>query len=370
METSGSVPGSAVAPDEVVDLVRRPGPFATVLLCTQSDIENASQRSEQRWKPLRAELLDQGAPDEVVAAVDPLVAEAHLYGEGLAVVVPASGGAHVEHLPEAPDRDVVRWGTLPLLAPLLASHQRSIAHVVVLIDRLGADLHGVSREGADLEVAVKGDDHPIQRSKPGGWSQRRYQERVQSTWDQNAGEVADAVVRLVERLDAHIVLVAGDVRAVQLLRQRLPDHVACMLREVDGSRATDGSEAITEAEVRTWLATAVADDTRRLLEKLREEGGQHDRAADGLEATMAALSEARAAALLVPTELDGPGLWFGADTVPVAASRQALIDLGGDEPQEGPAVDVLIRAALGTGAAVRIIPAGALPDQVGAILRW
>ena len=49
---------------------------------------------------------------------------------------------------------------------------------------------------------------------------------------------------------------------------------------------------------------------------------------------------------------------------------QAVIDLGGDEPQEGSAVDVLIRAALGTGAAVRVVPAQALPEQVGAILRW
>ena len=369
METSGSVPGSAVAPDEVVDLVRRTGPFATVYLCTESGIDSAAQRSEQRWKPLRAELVAQGAPDEVVAAVDPLIADAHLDGEGLAVIVPAGGPPHVEHLPEAPERDVVRWGPLPLLAPLLESHQRSVAHVVVVTDRLGADLHGVRREGSHVEVTVDGDDHPIHRAKPGGWSQRRYQERVQSTWDQNASEVADAVVRMVRRLDARLVVVAGDVRALQLLRDNLPDDVASMLREVEGSRAADGSEGTAEADVRTWVATAVAEDTRQLLDKLREERGQHDRAADGVGPTVTALCEARVAALLVPEELEG-SLWFGSEPVPVAAARQELVDLGGDDPREGPAADVLIRAALGTGAAVRIVPARALPEQVGAILRW
>ena len=370
METSGSVPGSVVAPDEIVDLVKRPGPFATAILGTQSDIDNAAMRAEQRWKPLRADLLDQGAPDEVVAAIDPLVADAHLQGEGLAVVVPAVGDPHVEHLPEAPGRDVVRWGPLPVLAPLLDSHQRSVPHVLVLIDRMGAELHGVGMETGHVDVVVEGDDHPIQRSKPGGWSQRRYQERVQNTWEQNADEVAEAVVRLVERLHARLVMVAGDVRAVQLLRDSLPVHVADMLREVDGSRGADGSEAITQAEARTCMATVVAEEAREVLAKLREERGQHDRAVDGLEATLAALSEARVAVLLLPEELDGPTLWFGPDPVPVASSRRALTDLGGDEPKEGPAVDVLIRAALGTGAAVRIVPAQALPEQVAAILRW
>ncbi len=111
------------------------------------------------------------------------------------------------------------------------------------------------------------------------------------------------------------------------------------------------------------MGTVVAAEALEVLAKLREERGQHDRAVDGLEATLAALSEARVAVLLVPEELDRSTLWFGSDPVPVASSRQAVIDLGGDEPQEGPTVDVLIRAALGTGAAVRIIPPRPFPNR-------
>lgn len=101
-----------------------------------------------------------------------------------------------------------------------------------------------------------------------------------------------------------------------------------------------------------------------------DERGQDDRAADGLTATAAAVSEARAAAILVPEDVGGATLWYGSDPVPVATSRQALTDLGGDEPREGPANEVLIRAALGTGAGIRIVPATALPEGVGALLRW
>jgi hypothetical protein len=45
--------------------------------------------------------------------------------------------------------------------------------------------------------------------------------------------------------------------------------------------------------------------------------------------------------------------------------------MGVDDPQEGRLVDVLIRAAFGTGAGVRIVPAGGPgKDGVGAILRF
>jgi Bacterial archaeo-eukaryotic release factor family 2 len=373
METRGGVPGSTVAPEEVAALLARPGPFATVYLCTEAGIDNASQRSVGRWKPLRAELLEQGASEAVVEAVDAAVPEAHLHGDGLAVVVPAGGGAHVEHLPEPPDHDEVRWGELPTLAPLLASRQRRVPHVLVSVDRKGADLTAVRIEGPDVEVEtveVKGDEHPIHRAKPGGWSQRRYQQRVLATWEENADEVAAEVARLVKRVDARLVIVAGDTRAVKLLGDSMPPDIAELVREVEGSRADDGSDALSEHDVRRLLATEVAGGTAQLLQKMKEERGQDDRAADGLAATAAAVSEARAAAVLVPEDAGGATLWYGAEPVPVATSRQALTDLGGDDPREGPANEVLIRAALGTGAGIRIVPANALPERVGAILRW
>ena len=373
MESRGGVPGSIVAPEEVAALLARPGPFATVYLCTEAGIDNAAQRSVGRWKPLRAELLDLGAPEDVVAAVDPFVPDAHLEGDGLAVIVPAEGDPYVEHLPEPPPRDEVRWGPLPTLTPLLASRQRRVPHVLAAVDRKGADLTAVRIEGPGVEVEdveVKGDDHPIHRAKPGGWSQRRYQQRVFATWEDNADEVAAEVARLVKRVDARLVLVAGDTRAVKLLRESLPDDVAELVREVEGSRADDGSDALSEHDVRRLLATEVAAGTAELLQKMKEERGQDDRAADGLAATAAAVSEARAAAVLVPEDVGGATLWYGSEPVPVASSRQALTDLGGDEPGEGPANEVLIRAALGTGAGIRIVPANALPEGVGAILRW
>lgn len=127
--------------------------------------------------------------------------------------------------------------------------------------------------------------------------------------------------------------------------------------------------------MRRLLATEVASGTTELLRKLKEERGQDDRAAAGLAATAAAVSEARAAVVLVPEEVEGATLWYGSQPVPVATSRQALIDIGGEDPKEGPASEVLIRAALGTGAGIRIVPhppfpRASVPSCAGEELRW
>ena len=55
MKTSEALPYATVAPHELVDLLQHPGPFATVYLTTQPGIENAAQRSEQRFREERGQ---------------------------------------------------------------------------------------------------------------------------------------------------------------------------------------------------------------------------------------------------------------------------------------------------------------------------
>lgn len=61
MEPRGTSPAFAVGADEAPELARlfeREGPFATVTLPTQPDIDNAAQRSLQQWRPVRDELSE------------------------------------------------------------------------------------------------------------------------------------------------------------------------------------------------------------------------------------------------------------------------------------------------------------------------
>ena len=64
--------------------------------------------------------------------------------------------------------------------------------------------------------------------------------------------------------------------------------------------------------------------------------------------------------------------WFGAQPIPIAYDRDVLQDdLGIEDLGSARLIDVAIRAAPGTGAAVRTVPSASGPeDGIGAILRW
>lgn len=372
METSGAIPAPTVTASELQDLVGARGPFATLYLTTEAAVENAAQRTQQRWKTARSDLQVQGAPAAVLDLIEPLVDTAHEHGECLAVIATADRVLHVEHLPEPPKRDLARWSALPVYGPLIEWHQQAVPHLVVLVDRRGADLLAFQRVGPDFVREIEGDDDPLTKSKPGGWSQRRYQRRAENTWEHNAKEVATAVTELVAEIDARLVVVAGDVRAVQLLQDDLDRDVHALVRVVDGGRVADGSTDDIAEEATRLVATVAASETRVLLEKFREERGQQDRAADGPVETISALNEARVAVLLVPGDADlYETAWFGAEAIPVALSAETMAEMGVERPEHAPLLDVLVHAALGSGAGVRIIPRAAAPERgIGAILRW
>ena len=373
MERSGLTPQVAADTSDLTDLVKTPGPFLSVQLTTEADIDNAAQRSEQRWRAARDDAAAQGTPDDVLAAVDPLIADAHLDGQGLVVIATTAGALHVEHGPREPDRDLVRWAALPSLAQVVAWRQQAPGYVTVLADRQGADLTGYQREGPEVRREAGGDEYPIRKPNAGGWSQRRYQERAEHTWERNAADAADQVAKLARRVDARLVVAAGDERAVTLLKEALAQELADRVVVVSAGRNPDGSEQLFEEQARIEVGLAVNADTDALLEKFREEIGQQDRAVEGVEGTLNALAMAAVDVLiLTPDDADDTRTaWFGPDPTQLALREDELRGLGVEQPADGRLVDVAIRAALGTGAGIRIVEAGAgIDGGMGAILRW
>jgi peptide subunit release factor 1 (eRF1) len=378
MEASGPTPVGALRAEDVPDVtdaLDAPGPFLTVVLTTEGDVENAAQRCEVRWKNLRD---DVAADEAALSAVDALVSDAHHDGDALAVVANAHGMQIVEHAPDPPARDVARWAPLPALGPVLEWRQGRVPYLVVDIDRTGADLVVVvtrdrraDRRDED-EEHVEGREFPVRKPKPGGWSQRRYQQRAENTWKENASNVAEAIAKLVDEHGVELVLVDGDARALQLLDEAMPEAVRQRVRHVKHARAADGGVDEVSPEIRRQVASAVAERTVGMLRKFEEELGQADRAANGPSETLSALARAQVDVLLVHDDLrDDRTAFFGPEPLEVAATAAELRDLGIEDVQEGRLIDVLIRAAFGGGAGVRMVPhARPLIDGVGAILRW
>src|SRR5439155_12882234 len=122
-----------------------------------------------------------------------------------------------------------------------------------------------------LTATIEGaPSEPIRKAAPGGWSQRRYQTRAENSWEHHARDIADAVTGMCNQVRAQVVAVGGDVRAVQLLEERLSPRIRDIVERVPGGRAPDGSEALTNAAVHRWVATAAARDTVALLERFHE----------------------------------------------------------------------------------------------------
>jgi hypothetical protein len=376
METSGTTPTGGQSPAAIPDIAATfdgPGPFVTVYLGTEAAIEQAAQRNEQRWKALRRKLEADGAPAAALAAIDPLVPDAHRQGRTLAVVADGTGARLVRHEPEPPMRDAGWVAALPRVGPMIEWAQSVVPHLVVLTDRAGADIVVFTRRAArTLSVGDDPDEPVLRKSHPGGWSQRQYQQRAENQWEHNAKEVADRVASLADETGARLVVVAGDVRAVQLLEEHLPPRTRKLLKEVDGSRAPGAGLDDIADDVVKLAATVVAEDTVEILRTFKEERGQRDLAAEGEKATIAALAAARVDTLLIHDDPDDDRqAWFGPDAGMVSLAKKPLTELGVPKPQKGRLVDVAIRAAFMTGAAVRIVPSvGSVKQGVGAILRF
>jgi hypothetical protein len=355
------------------------GPFVSIYLDTTSDVENAAQRLDLKWQNVQRDLDAEGVDRATIEALDASRGE-HSAGD-TRVLVAAHGAVQLAtSLPSALPRDIVRIGPLPHLLPLVEALSMRVPHVVVLADRKGADVLAYASaypmSGTPAETAsVTNDRFPDRKVHAGGWAAKRYSNDVEETWEHSARDVAALVDRVSRDVDARVVMLSGDERAVQLVRQHLPSALDELVTVVGGGgRAVDGGEDVVADGVRAALGDRLARDTMLALEEFSEQRGRGDRACEGLAATVAALRMAQVATLLVSDAFDrDTSVWCGPEATHLAVSADELTALGIDDPAETSAADALVRAALGTGTEIRFVPAGveqAPAEGVGGILRF
>lgn len=315
------------------------GPYLSVYLTVDTTADNAGSRNLLRWRALaEADLRD--APPAALDAVAAVVADAHTQrsGAALGVIADAAGVRIVDRGDEALGADRAAFGAAPDVTPLVKWRQDRVPHVVVRADRGGAEIVGATAAGDASQASV--DETPERKSAPGGWSQRRFQQRAEDDWAKTAKQVVGRIVEVADEVGARLVVLGGDVRAVQLISDGLPGRLADLSVTIDYGRAEDGSDAARHDEVRRLVATAAANETVACLERFKQERGQADLAAAGLAETADAVARGGVEILLVH-------------------------DRGGNQ------ISTLVRDALRSGASIRVVPEhGPVPDGVGALLRW
>jgi hypothetical protein len=221
---------------------------------------------------------------------------------------------------------------------------------------------------------VTNDRWPDRKVNTGGWASKRYDQDVEEGWEASARDVAGLVDRVARDIDARVVIASGDERALQLLGEHLPTALVDRFVTVaGGGRHLDGSDGLIAAEVLRVLSDTVAADTVELLEEYAEARGRGDGASEGVTDTVAALRMGRVRTLILTDTRGGGEAFFGPDPTHVALTAQELLDLGVEQPWSAPTDEVLLRAALGTGAEVRFVTGGleqSPREGVGALLRY
>jgi hypothetical protein len=155
--------------NDILDFARRRPPFLSVYLASETTAEDGAGRLAVTWRARRADLVERGAADELLSPVDAVIA-GHREPGGLAVVVDGDGDALVRTLPDPPAVEIAELAPLPHLGPLLREDRvASVPHVIVVVDRTGADIVTVvDGEGKDSEV-VTGETEQIRKVHAGGW---------------------------------------------------------------------------------------------------------------------------------------------------------------------------------------------------------
>lgn len=325
--------------DDLRPLIDADGPFLTVLLPAPSRHADAAERFAVRCKNALKEVSGDWPADDLLAFEQELAALPHHAGDSVIVIRAAGGPMHVEFIHD-PVEPRLFEGPLPRLAPLIESRQRTIAHVVVDADKAGAGITAFDGGRVLGSEIVEGETEHIHRGHPGGWSQRRFQQRAENTWDENADDIAAAADEFARRVAARLVAVAGPARARSMVVDSLDALVRNHEYAIEPIEQGD-VDGIADAVTRL-TADVAASDAVAAIERAKESMAT---AGDFDGDVLAALDAGRVDTLLVHDD--------------------------DDSTTDDRHIDRCIARALSTHANIVVVPKVAILDQgVAAVLRW
>lgn len=243
-----------------------PSQFATIYLPSPSAIEDAEQQFAIRTKNLRQELEQADAAASMINLVDEALGRSdHADAVGRFLVVSEQRVVLDRDLVRPVDRVDITISPVPAILPMLEISRVDEPHVAVLVDRTGAHIY--ERSGVADPVAVdvvEGEELHVQRSQPGGWSQKRFQTRAENTWEQNAKQTVEDI--LTDRADVDLIIVGGDVRAVGFFTEHVPNGPTVV--EVEGSRSADHDVFLDNAD--RVLRTRAAERQVEALDRAKQ----------------------------------------------------------------------------------------------------
>jgi hypothetical protein len=268
---------------------------------------------------------------------------------------------------------VAEYSPAPDLMPILRQLPGRVPHIVVIADRVGADISVASLVGRpEIEDEVEGDSFQIRKFQGGGWAHHRYQHNSENKWVHNADNVAERIASLVRRLHPRFVLLAGDVRARQILSDRASDLWSELVVSMDeGGRAAGADREPVDQRAAELVAEHEAREEADAVEKI-ESAAAHGLAVTGTAPVVEALRKGQVETLVLADQPDDEKLLVGSSPLLLGTEQGDMDALGVQEVHSVPADRALLAAAVASSAGVVVVPRAAMPGDipVAAILRY
>lgn len=361
----------------------------TVILDATSSPDRRDNTVLNRWADLRRGLTPEGVdgvpPGDCEAVTEALGVPVHIRGPFGRVLVAAGGEVVLDRLlPEPPGADRAVVADRPHAFALARAADATVRYLLVSVDRAGADVTlydapaGLTGELEETRTVEGGHD---ELSKPtlGPLGSKRIDNRAEDSWERNAEAVASELERIHAERRPELVLITGDLRAVALVCEELSRPLREKVVEISGGGRAEGVNArALREQVSSALRDYRAQRRAATVAKFQQEAGRDGAAVSGADAVLDVLRKGQVADLLLAPDVAGPPsrlarktLWIGPGPLEVARDPEDLRALGVTDPREVRADLAIGRAVLEQGAGITIAEEiDAVPDGVGAVLRW
>lgn len=351
-----------------------PGPYLTVCVDFREHSEEHHRVIDLRWAALLDQARAAGADDDTIAAVDAVIAERSQSGTLDSLLIVAAHGQVILVQPIVGEVLHAAYAPVPMILPALVAMPEPVTVVVAVVDRKRAEIHvPVQGELREEVERIEGETSlPVHKARPRGRSRHRFQERVDGAWLANAKTMAPAIVAAADEVDADLIVIAGDVRERNLVRQEvdvLTPRAIVVIEE--GSLARGADDEPLDRRIQELTHEYREQEMAQIAERFGAAAAQAEPlAVEELGALVSAAQKGQIETLLVDPLAPPPDqVWVSGDGQVIGRDEAEVFALGGADPRAVPAVDALIHATVAQSGEV-IVTAAPLAVRLGALLRF
>ena len=370
----------------LADIYREPQPVSCVYVDMSVDTADPPKVERARSHSAVGGLRRAGAPDADIEAVIEALTEAEGVPSPVTVFSAVRRGEALltEVIRSTPvDAESASFGRVPDLSPAVKHALTAFSYLVVETAREGGrvTLFQVGKATPETSEYVEGRTDSLHKPKRGaGFFNEHTQDHVEEIWKQTQSELATAIDHLVRRHRPRLLVVAGDIRARQLLAEELSHEAKAILVVEPTDTAPDGaSDERLNERIDAEIERIVRSDEEAIADLIHLHDGRGDNLAElTLGGVVHALASAQVDALLIDDARLAERELLALDDAPwVASTPEDALTAG--ILAKVPARAALLRAALLTDARVYFTREAGLDEHpltlpgesaVAALLRW